>query len=544
MFQKIFKLISAHKIIFVLALCGLIVGGYYGYKALKSGETEIRYVLASVEKGTLVVSVAGSGQVAASETADIKPKVSGDVTYVGAKLDDAVKAGALIARLDAKDAEKSVETARTNLANAETALKNLQADKIKKEEALDTAYKDALNVLASAFQKLAPMMPELKAMFRESSYGGSESDIDFYLRVVRVYNENSDQLSYWAGDTERKYLTAQTAFDAARTKYWALNQNSPRGQIETALNQAYDMSQLLLDLTRQSFNLLQKYLILIDTQSLIPPISAAKSNTQFSNLDEYVSLAVTHSNALYSAISSISDKKEAIANAALDIESQYDVIKQKKDALADAEENLALHSVRAPFDGVVAKVNVKKGDSVTTATALATVITRQKIAEITLNEIDAAKVKAGQKATVAFDAIEGLSVAGEVIEVDAIGTVSQGVVTYGVKIAFDAGDERVKPGMSVSVSVIVEAKTDILLVPNSAVKSSAAGQYVEILVSGSPQVRAVETGLSNDIMTEITSGLNEGDRVITQTISGTVSSQTRSTGGNTFRIPGIGGFGR
>ena len=99
-------------------------------------------------------------------------------------------------------------------------------------------------------------------------------------------------------------------------------------------------------------------------------------------------------------------------------------------------------------------------------------ITKQKIAEISLNEVDAAKVKVGQKVTLTFDAIDGLSITGEVSEIDALGTVSQGVVTYGVKIAFDTQDERVKSGMSVSAAIITDVKQNVLLVPNAAVKSN------------------------------------------------------------------------
>jgi multidrug efflux pump subunit AcrA (membrane-fusion protein) len=153
-----------------------------------------------------------------------------------------------------------------------------------------------------------------------------------------------------------------------------------------------------------------------------------------------------------------------------------------------------------------------------------------------------AKVKVNQKVTLTFDAIEDLNITGEVAEIDALGTVTQGVVNYGVKIIFDTQDERVKSGMSVSAAIITDIKQDVLLVPNAAVKSNN-GQYVEVLENNIPRNQTVETGLSNDTMTEITSGLKEGDKVITQTITAnTTQTQTQSSTG--VRIPGVGGFGR
>jgi HlyD family secretion protein len=121
-----------------------------------------------------------------------------------------------------------------------------------------------------------------------------------------------------------------------------------------------------------------------------------------------------------------------------------------------------------------------------------------------------------------------------------VGTVSQGVVTYTVKIGFDTQDDRVKTAMSVSAAIITDIKQDVLLVPNAAVKKSNNEQYVEILENNIPRYQAVEVGLSNDTMTEITSGLKEGDKVITQTITGNTTSTAKTSSQNRnagFRVP-------
>jgi multidrug efflux pump subunit AcrA (membrane-fusion protein) len=142
-----------------------------------------------------------------------------------------------------------------------------------------------------------------------------------------------------------------------------------------------------------------------------------------------------------------------------------------------------------------------------------------------------------------------------VAEVDAIGTVSQGVVTYNVKISLDTQDERVKPGMSASASIITEIKQDVLLVSSSSIKSSNGTNYVEMLenaaavnnlsasvsnntgVSSStlPKQQMIEIGLSNDSMTEVTSGLKEGDQVIVRTITPSTSTSQTSSGQTIFQ---------
>jgi HlyD family secretion protein len=179
-----------------------------------------------------------------------------------------------------------------------------------------------------------------------------------------------------------------------------------------------------------------------------------------------------------------------------------------------------------PFDGVLAKVSVKKLDTIGSGTSVATLITTQKVAEISLNEVDVSKVKVGQKATLTFDAIPDLTITGLVAEIDSIGTVSQGVVTYNVKITFDTQDDRIKPGMSISSSIITDVRQDVLVVANSAIKLQNNTSYVEIFdpaLVGSdssqgvvspiaPIKQTVETGLSNDTETEIVSGLKEKDQ--------------------------------
>jgi HlyD family secretion protein len=190
------------------------------------------------------------------------------------------------------------------------------------------------------------------------------------------------------------------------------------------------------------------------------------------------------------------------------------------------------YSVVAPFAGIIASsANLNVGDTVGSGATVATLITKQKVAEISLNEIDAAKVKVGQKVNLTFDAIDNLNVTGTVSEVNLIGTVSQGVVSYTIKISFDTQDDRVKSGMSVSASIITEAKADVLTLPNSAIKTQGASNYVEILDTGSvsPRKKVVGVGASSDTVTEIISGLKEGESVIVKTtIVSTSAAKTAS----------------
>jgi HlyD family secretion protein len=259
-----------------------------------------------------------------------------------------------------------------------------------------------------------------------------------------------------------------------------------------------------------------------------------------------------------------------IATSQNSLYSRYSALTTALNRLADAQTALNDYTVKAPFDGVVAKVDVTETDLASSyqasqSTALATMVTNDKIAQMTLNEVDVTKVQVGQKATLTFDAVPDLTIAGVVSQVDTIGTASQGVVNYSIKVVFSTQDDRIKPGMSVSVAIATNVKSDVLLVPNAAVKTLNGESYVQtikganadaatsnqgIASATAPESITVQTDLSNDQSTIITNGVNEGDLVIVRTIDPNVKTTTSvtsrtATGGaaSAIRIGGgIGGF--
>jgi len=261
------------------------------------------------------------------------------------------------------------------------------------------------------------------------------------------------------------------------------------------------------------------------------------------------------------------DKLKAGADP-IDLQISLNSVKQRESALAaarnklqDANDALNDYSVMAPFDGVVGKISTQEAADASAGTALATLITTQQVATISLNEVDVAKIKVGQKASMTFDAVDSLTLTGEVAEVSQVGTVTQGVVNYDVKVAFDSQDDRIKPGMSVSVSIVTQVAADVLTLPNSAVKTQGDQHYVETLnvssstqpdasgyysIKETPQRVAVQVGIANDTLTEITGGLTEGQQVIAQTIKATTGSTAAaaSSQSNLLRMASGGGAAR
>ena len=147
-------------------------------------------------------------------------------------------------------------------------------------------------------------------------------------------------------------------------------------------------------------------------------------------------------------------------------------------------------------------------------------------------ESDTTKIKAGQAATASFDALTGVTAPGRVTAIGVSPTTSNNVVQYSVTVALGTKPSGVRLGQTATVEVTVARASDVLYVPTAAVRTAGGQSTVTVQQNGSQVVKTVETGVRGDQGTEITSGLNEGDRVVI-IVAG--------SGANGFSGPGIGG---
>jgi HlyD family secretion protein len=209
--------------------------------------------------------------------------------------------------------------------------------------------------------------------------------------------------------------------------------------------------------------------------------------------------------------------------------------------------------IYAPFDGIIDKINVDKSDFVSSGTILGTIITKNKIADISFNEIDIAKIKVGQEAILTFDAFDNLKIKGKVIEISTTGTEEQGVVSYNAKISIEEDNQDIKPGMSVNADIIVNKKENVLMVPNLAIRKDKDGQYVEVIKDSKLkekklikntdisqdliEKRYIKTGIYDNEFTEVLDGLNENDNIIIKTSNQKININNQKTNPFLPRMP-------
>lgn len=195
-------------------------------------------------------------------------------------------------------------------------------------------------------------------------------------------------------------------------------------------------------------------------------------------------------------------------------------------------------TIVAPISGKVTGLSLQPGIVINAQTNSSGGSSSQRIASVktdapptvslNITQIDAPKVKAGNKATLTFDAFADKTFTGEVVSVDTIGSETSGVTTYPAVIKLDGAVEGLLPNMSASANIITATKDNVILVPSTAIQTQNGMAFVQVMRNKQITQAEVTTGLTSDTQTEIVSGINEGDTIVTSITNGT-SSTTGTT---------------
>lgn len=573
---------AAHPVISGAAAIVVAVVLYWGWGSVAAAPAGTRYVIGNASTSTVVASISESGQVASSNTLTITPQVSGQILYVEVKPGQRVAQGALIAEIDPTQAQKTLRDAQANLASAQlslqklkepaTALSMAQAQNAvtSAQNALSGAYSQSAADLANTFLDMPSIMTGLADIDFGTETNKSQSwNIDWYQNGIATYDNSPTAAAGYRTAAYQAYQAAKTSYDQTFSDYQAANLASVDATTtQKLLKETYATLTLVQNATKAANALIQAYSDRLATQNLAQPAIAA---SQITTLAGYTSKLASHSSTLFDDSSSLTSGQQSLTEKelslsqmeqgadTLDLATAELSVQKAQNAVDDARSTLAQYYVRAPFAGTIGSVSATAYAQASAGTALATLVTAQQYADLSVNEVDAAKLAVGDKATLTFDAISDLTLTGNVASIDQVGTVSQGVVSYSIKIGFDSQDPRIKPGMTVNAAIQTGVAQDVLTVPQAAVKTQNGQSYVLAFVppidqavvdaAGAQGVATAQVpveipvmvGLSDGKLIEITSGLVAGQQVVAGSRSGTTVKATTSTTGAARGLGGGGG---
>ena len=536
--MKVLKLM-----LIILILAGLMVPTF-GCGSESSEVEGMEYQVAEVQRGDLIIDITAAGNLALSRTEDLAIDLfyeEGTVEEVLVEEGDTVKEGQVLAKLDTEEWEDELSTledqvtakerdllqAKINLQTAEQNLKNSRDNKAAKELALLNAQ---INL-------------------RDAEHHLDETR-DIYtwpeIEVAKKDVENAEAFLQYVIDTGLPAETRQYA--QARL----------------------DAAEAILDAKVNSYDTEEVAIAKMQVQSAEMALAKAEED-----LDKVAADVALKELQLTLSQGRLVDAQKALIDA--------------QEELDDAKSKSPL--IVAPFAGFITMVNVEGGDEVLTGTVAVQLADPNKFeADILISEMDILQVNLGGEAWVETDAMLGIKLPAEITHISPTATIEAGVVNYLVKVeiespqalmqkqqeerqklmeeissgklpehlrqAIESGqitqeqaedmmkqmqqgqmptiipeDFQLKEGLTVTVNILIDEKTNVLLIPNNAIERRGMATYVQVMKDGIVEERAINTGISNWQYTEVTDGLSEGEQVVVPNKTTTTAPATPQSRG-------------
>ncbi|MBN1174422.1 MAG: efflux RND transporter periplasmic adaptor subunit [Micromonosporaceae bacterium] len=198
--------------------------------------------------------------------------------------------------------------------------------------------------------------------------------------------------------------------------------------------------------------------------------------------------------------------------------SAQEQLNNAKRTLLEKQVQLAGTVITAPVAGKILSVAGLLGSKASQSSSGFIVLAGTNDVAVTaqFTEAEVTKIAVDQTAAITLPNLPGQEFAGKVLQIDPAGTISTKLVRYAAVIAFDTIPETVLYGQTANVAVITESAADVLYVPSTAISGrNDTTATVVVRANGKEERRTVQIGLRGDVSTEITSGLAEGEEVLT-----------------------------
>jgi HlyD family secretion protein len=203
-------------------------------------------------------------------------------------------------------------------------------------------------------------------------------------------------------------------------------------------------------------------------------------------------------------------------------------VMQSQAGLKQLEEQLSYTTIVAPMDGVILSRDVEMGDAVSSILVLGStatlVMTEGDTSEVyvqgKVDEADIAHVYMGQPARIKVESFRDRLFNGKVTKIAPMGVEKDNVTTFEVRVSINNPGGELKANMTANAEILLDEHKGVLTVPENAVlydnQRSASVQVPDKHQKEGFRKVSVTVGLSNGSVTEIVSGLKEGDQVVLQ----------------------------
>lgn len=473
----------------------------------------------TVVKNSLTQSVSVSGTVEASKEADLSFQVGGQVAYVGVKVGSKVAQGAVLATLQAGDAQASVLDAEALLANRRATLEQLEEGSRKEELAIkEQTVENTKGSLSQAYSALPDVIKNTDSVTSDTIKNKFSGLFVFNgAQYVLSFSSCDQQLQ---GTLEKKRTELEDVLADFQKKSGIVSAISSEATLDVAFASAYDTA----NLSNEVVNAISQLLL----------SSCSISNSSLDGYRTNLSLVKASMNSLFAELASkrstLLAAKNAYTQASRDLElskagtnpytlkAQVALVSQGEAQVAQAKASLQKTIIRAPFKGVISSVSLSEGETTSMNSPVISMIAEDGFEiEAKVPEIDIVKIKVGARVDVTLDAYgNGEVFPATITRINPTASTEGTVPVYKVVVTFAEKDERIKQGMTANVKIITAEKSSIYAVPARFVTVlTGNGGQVVVTSGGKEELRDVTLGLRGEGgFIEVTEGVFEGDVLV------------------------------
>ena len=480
-------IIIAIVVLLIAALAFFMFGG-----KKKSASAESKFTEYTVGKSDISVVISGSGTIQANEQYDITSLSTGDVLASYFEEGDMVEEGAVLYEIDTENIKNSIEKAKNSVETA----------KMSYDDALEDV--ENLNVKANCSGTITNVyIKEGDSLNKGTKIADVVDDSTMILKIP--FNQNDAQnLSVGESVTVRLESSA----------YEVPGKISRISTGSTVSSSGVSVKNVTIEIKNpgtikageKAIAYTSKYAC--NEAGVFEVYDERAITAEMAGEVEWIKIGVGDKVSKGQQIAQLTSK--TASNAVKRNELSY---KDAQLSLDNLYENMADYTIKAPISGTVISKTTKAGDKLdnsTKSTVMAVIADMSRMLfEISVDELDIAKLEVGQKVSVTADALEGRFFEGYIDKISIIGSTSNGVTTYPVTVVIEE-HEGLIPGMNVDAEITVQEVKDVVSVPVSAIMR---GNLVAVKSTGkAPETNKEESSAENKEKDQKPEGMREGQK--------------------------------
>jgi RND family efflux transporter MFP subunit len=543
------KKILKNKWLWLILIIIIVAAGWFGYQSNKSKNT-MEISTEDVSRGDLLQTVSATGAVQSAKEIELNFNAQGKITFLPIKEGETVKAGQILARLDAGSVEAQIRQLRAEVDAASAELARVRAGASAEDIGLTNArVAKALSDISSLTSEQNSQSAALKEKTIDSFNSATFSAQTALDKIYNYFIKDADTKNLQFTDLPLRYyvegnypLQAKALSDAKALATTAKN-SGDYNQVITAANNLRDFLSVLSDYLDKTFLLSESLIIntsypqtLKDSIKADLAVQQAAVSAVLNSLQSAKTSLINSSSSYQSQLSSLQNSL-AISQAELNLKTadprNFELasasarISQAQASLSGAISLLDNYQIISPIEGKITRIDYYVGEQTQAGKSIIKMIAQEQYEiKVDIPESDITKIKISDKVKIELDAFgSDYLFSGTISFIDPAQTVIQDVTYYRATVSFDKNswNNQIKPGMTANITVSTAKKENVLYIPQRAVKvregtlDKPGTKYVEIL-TGQDQITeaTITIGLKGDNgLVEVLSGLQEGEKVIT-----------------------------